>query len=111
MGDMSCLSHYLNQMYGLPGALTDESYGPNGPWPAGGAKKPADLRELLYDGTTAEDKGRKGYLRARKTLPPQEKAESSVTAAQDVGWTWSTGKPSRGCPPIRQAAAVGPVPF
>ncbi|XP_032895238.1 protein ATP6V1FNB [Amblyraja radiata] len=45
-----------------------------------------EVRELLYDGFSKEDKGRYLYLKARKKKGPSEKYEYPLTSSWNYGW-------------------------
>ncbi|XP_072097103.1 protein SPMIP1-like [Mobula birostris] len=45
-----------------------------------------EVRALLYDGFSKEDKGRYQYLKARKKKGPSEKYEYPLTTSWNYGW-------------------------
>lgn len=108
--DLSCMSanqHYLEQKLKLEGILGPEAFGSSGAWPSRGAVKPADLKELLYSGTSKEGTngmGRTAYLRARATIDPQDVYQKPLTTSQCLGWTHAEGKPASIIRPLRSSA-------
>lgn len=110
---MSANQHYLEQKLKLEGILGPEAYGSSGAWPARGAVKPADLRELLCSGTSQEGTcgmGRKAYLRARHTIAPQDVYQTPVTTSHCVGWTHTEGKAAAIIRPVRASGAKSICP-
>lgn len=105
---MSANQHYLEQKLKLEGILGPEAYGSSGAWPATGAVKPADLRELLCSGTSQEGTcgmGRKAYLRARHTISPQDMFQTPVTTSHLMGWKHTEGNAAAIIRPVRASAA------
>ena len=45
-----------------------------------------DTLNLLFDGLSRNDKGRKGYLKARSALDPEEKYDLPLISSWDYGW-------------------------
>lgn len=80
--NMSCHEHYLEEVKGLPGK-------PDLEYPA---PTPSDLRELIYDGVSGQQKGRYRYLYKRHRIMPQERSQLPTTSAQEVGWKAYAGK-------------------
>lgn len=79
---ISSTQHFLEQSKGLYGEVWI-----GGPRPGfGAAVEPGHGLELLYSGVSAEEEGRGGYLKARKSLFPQEKYGHTQTSSQEVGW-------------------------
>jgi len=96
-------------MFKLDGRLDPaEAFGPSGAWPSRGMKKPDNLEELLYSGTSKEGTcgmGRAAYLRARRTLPPQSKTFTPATNSQEFGWSHTKGEPAKLIAPVYASAA------
>jgi len=79
---MSCHQHYLEQTMHLQGVPSCVKPAPT----------PADLKELIYYGTSPELQGRYAYLQKRHRIMPQERDKAPVTAAAEVGWKAYAGK-------------------
>lgn len=45
-----------------------------------------DTQEIIYMGISKDGLGRKGFLRERSKLFPQDKFNEPITSAQEVGW-------------------------
>lgn len=45
-----------------------------------------EIDELLYEGVSKEDEGRKAYMRKRKQVTPDEKYKYPITTSFDYGW-------------------------
>lgn len=90
LAQISSIAHFLDQSKRLC-----EPAWISGPRPMPGplvTEETDDPQELLYSGVTQQEEGRYGYLKMRKTLFPQEKAETPVTCFQEVGWSVYMGK-------------------
>ncbi|CAE8634231.1 unnamed protein product [Polarella glacialis] len=104
---MTAVKHYLEQSFKLPGMLPPETFGPSGAWPSKGATKTGrSPRVTLYGSKEGGNgMGRHAYLRARRTIAPQDKTPLPATAAHEVGWQHSSGKPARIILPVRDGGA------